>query len=124
MVRKLIIAAVVSGYTVMLAGCSGATSTADLTKIDQTIGSQDVQTGIQFACIALQGAEAGWTAWTAGHTISTDNLKNAQAAIAGAAALCTPPYPQNTADAVSKVISATVVVVTALKAETTIAAAN
>lgn len=118
---KLVIAALCG--SLVLTGCASKNGTADLTKIDATISSQNVQTAIQFSCIALSGAEAGWSAWVSGHKVSDANLQAANAAMAAVSTACTPPYPQNTADVVAKVVAATVSVITALKSETGTAAA-
>lgn len=103
------------GAAFLLAGCSG--STPPLTQIDQTIASQNVQTGIEFACLGLQGAKAGWDVWAGQHKVSDADKQKAEAAYAGVTQVCTPPYPQNTADVVAKVVAATVAVIGALHAE-------
>lgn len=112
--RKLLpVAAILAAAS--LGACNG--KTPPLTQIDETIASQNVQTGIEFACLGLQGAKAGWDVWVSGHNVSDADKHNADVAMAGVQALCTPPYPQNTADAVAKVVSATVAVIGALHAE-------
>jgi hypothetical protein len=103
--------------TIMFLGLAACQNPPNVTQIDSTISSQPVQTGIQFACLALTGAEAGWNVYMASHKVSPDNVHNANVAIAGVASICTPPYPQNSADVVAKVIAAAVTVTQALQNE-------
>jgi len=112
--RKLICGAVL-GVSLLLAACNGGTP--PLTQIDSAIASQNVQTGIEFACLGMQGAKAGWDVWVGSHKVSDADKQKAEAAYAGVTQLCTAPYPQNTADAVAKVVAATVAVIGALHAE-------
>jgi hypothetical protein len=111
--RKILAAAICGAL--MLAGC--ASGTAPLTQVDATLSNANVQTGIQLACAVVTGAKAGWNAYAAGHKVSTTNQASADAAIAGVTALCTPPYAQNTADAIAKVTAAGVAVMMALSSE-------
>jgi hypothetical protein len=115
MLHKLFGAALLA-VSLFLAGCSSS-GTAPLTQIDSTLSNQNVQTGIQLACAVVTGAKAGWNAYAAGHKVSTVNQTNADAAIAGVTALCTPPYAANTADAIAKVTAAGVAVMMALSSE-------
>lgn len=105
MTRYAILAAAVA-----LSGC------ADLpTKVDATLSSQNVQTGIQLTCATYTGLEAGWDVYAADHKVSDTALKAVSAARAAVGTICQPPYPQDTADFIARVTQAGVAVITALQ---------
>lgn len=116
----------------MLAGCatdgtgnslddiiSGTTTdaTALVKQIDDFIASQPAQEGITIACAVLNGGSAAWTTWTDSKSPNATDAADAAAAMAGAKALCSGTNPQNTADAVNKVVTAAVAVLIDLHTE-------
>ena len=129
--KRLAIAAICGG-ALMLAGCAtdgtgnslddiinGTTTdaTALIKQIDDFIASQPAQEGITIACSFLNGGSAAWTTWTASKAPNATDAADAKAAMDGVKALCSGTNPQDTADAVNKVVTAAVAVLVDLHNE-------
>jgi len=99
------------GMAISLTACAGA-----MTKVDDTLANDDVQTGLMFACAVYHGVEAGWDVYAADKDdISQDALKAVSAAKAAVGTICTAPYPTSTNTLVAKVVEAGLAVAKALK---------
>ena len=128
--RRKLICGVLLGSAMLLAGCGNNSGNLDdlisttstdatelLNEINSFIASQPAQDGITIACSLFNGGGAAWQTWTGSHTVSDTNATDAKAAKAGADALCSGSNPQNTVDAIQKVVSATVAILVALHTE-------
>jgi hypothetical protein len=103
---------VVGSLALSLSACAGD----QVTKVDATLASDDVQNGLQLACAVYHGVEAGWDIYAADNHVSDDALKAVTAAKAAVGSICTPPYPTSTAEAIATVVKAGSEVMKSLRA--------
>lgn len=83
-------------------------------KIDETLSSDQVQTGITLACSVYVGIKAGYDAYATDHPVKEKTTQAIALASAGITEICTPPYPTSTNELIAKVTKAGVAVYNAL----------
>jgi hypothetical protein len=108
--RAVLMLFMLGGLATSLAACASA-----VTKVDDTLASDDVQTALALSCAVYHGVEAGWDIYIADHHVGEDALKAVTAAKAAVGSICMPPYPTSTNDLVATVVKAGAEVMRALK---------
>lgn len=73
-------------------------------KSDSAIADPRTQSEIALACGAIQIADAAFQIAVKAGYVDSDTRDQEAIVMAAVAALCTPPYPQNTTDAVKRVL--------------------
>lgn len=99
-----------AALALVLTGCSSD----KLTKVDDALSSDNVQTGITLACATYTGIKAGYDAYAIDNPVSDKTAKIIETAVAGVDEICRPPYPASTNEVIAKVTRAGVAVYNAL----------
>jgi hypothetical protein len=108
--RPALALAGIAVVALLLTGCAGAK-----TKVDDTLASADVQTGIELVCAVYHGIRPGYDDYITTHPIGEKAEHTVAVALDGVDVICTAPYPNSTDTLIAKVTQAAVAMTTAMK---------